>query len=156
MDFIQKLGLNYQHPLDHGKSKRVPKNIYFCFIDYAKAFDCVDHNNLRQDLFNYILGFFGCFIISFLIMLLFWVSFSYLLLNPFILFNSYFNYFNFFLFSLLYILLYMFSTMHNRQAFLQVVFLHDNFSFFYLLPEFYQLISYFFSLPHHFFPEFLL
>ena len=34
-----------KHPLDHGKSKRVPeKNIYFCFIDYAKAFDCVDHN----------------------------------------------------------------------------------------------------------------
>ena len=23
---------------------RVHKNIYFCFIDYAKAFDCVDHN----------------------------------------------------------------------------------------------------------------
>ena len=22
------------------------KNIYFCFIDYAKAFDCVDHNKL--------------------------------------------------------------------------------------------------------------
>ena len=22
------------------------KNIYFCFIDYAKAFDCVDHNTL--------------------------------------------------------------------------------------------------------------
>ena len=33
-------------PLDHQKSKRVPKNIYFCFIDYAKAFDCVDHNKL--------------------------------------------------------------------------------------------------------------
>ena len=32
--------------LDHGKSKRVQKNIYFCFIDYAKAFDCVDHNKL--------------------------------------------------------------------------------------------------------------
>ena len=32
--------------LDHRKSKRVPKNIYFCFIDYAKAFDCVDHNKL--------------------------------------------------------------------------------------------------------------
>ena len=31
---------------DHGKSKRVQKNIYFCFIDYAKAFDCVDHNKL--------------------------------------------------------------------------------------------------------------
>ena len=25
---------------------RVPKNIYFCFIDYAKAFDCVHHNKL--------------------------------------------------------------------------------------------------------------
>ena len=25
---------------------RVQKNIYFCFIDYAKAFDCVDHNKL--------------------------------------------------------------------------------------------------------------
>ena len=24
------------------------KNIYFCFIDYAKAFDCVDHNNLWE------------------------------------------------------------------------------------------------------------
>ena len=29
------------------KSKKVPeKNIYFCFIDYTKAFDCVDHNKL--------------------------------------------------------------------------------------------------------------
>ena len=37
---------NCQHPLDHQKSKRVPKNIYFCFIDYAKVFDCVDHNKL--------------------------------------------------------------------------------------------------------------
>ena len=35
------------NPLDHGKSKRVPeKNIYFCFIDYAKALDCVDHKKL--------------------------------------------------------------------------------------------------------------
>ena len=25
---------------------RVPENIYFCFIDYAKAFDCVAHNKL--------------------------------------------------------------------------------------------------------------
>ena len=29
------------------KRKRVPENIYFCFTDYAKAFDCVDHNKLR-------------------------------------------------------------------------------------------------------------
>ena len=38
---------NYQHLLDHGKSKRVPENIYFCFSDYAKSFDCVDHNKLE-------------------------------------------------------------------------------------------------------------
>ena len=28
------------------KSREFPKNIYFCFIDYAKAFDCMDHNKL--------------------------------------------------------------------------------------------------------------
>ena len=28
------------------KPKEFQKNIYFCFIDYAKAFDCVDHNKL--------------------------------------------------------------------------------------------------------------
>ena len=27
------------------------KNIYFCFIDYAKAFDCVDHNKLWEFFF---------------------------------------------------------------------------------------------------------
>ena len=27
------------------KAKEFQKNIYFCFIDYAKAFDCVDHKN---------------------------------------------------------------------------------------------------------------
>ena len=37
---------NCQHPLDQRKSKGIPKNIYFCFIDYAKAFNCVDHNKL--------------------------------------------------------------------------------------------------------------
>ena len=30
------------------KSKRVPQKIYFCFIDYAKAFDCVDNNKLWE------------------------------------------------------------------------------------------------------------
>ena len=39
--------INCQHPLDHRKSKRISeKKIYFCFIDYAKAFDCVDHSKL--------------------------------------------------------------------------------------------------------------
>ena len=35
-----------------GSSKKArkfqKKNIYFCFIDYAKAFDCVDHNKLEN------------------------------------------------------------------------------------------------------------
>ena len=28
------------------KAREFQKNIYFCFIDYSKAFDCVDHNQL--------------------------------------------------------------------------------------------------------------
>ena len=41
--------INCQHPPDHWKSKRIPeKNIYFCFIDYTKTFDCVDHNKLWE------------------------------------------------------------------------------------------------------------
>ena len=28
------------------KAREFHKNIYFCFIDYAKAFDCADHNKL--------------------------------------------------------------------------------------------------------------
>ena len=30
------------------KSKKFQENIYFCFIDYAKAFDYVDHNKLEN------------------------------------------------------------------------------------------------------------
>ena len=29
-----------------GKAKEFQKNIYFCFTDYTKAFDCVDHNKM--------------------------------------------------------------------------------------------------------------
>ena len=32
--------------MDHRKSKGIPEKIYLCFIDYAKAFDSVDHNKL--------------------------------------------------------------------------------------------------------------
>ena len=32
--------------MDHQKAREFQKNIYFCFIDYAKTFDCVDHNKL--------------------------------------------------------------------------------------------------------------
>ena len=41
-----------QHLLDHQKRKRVPekKPINFCFIDYAKAFDGVDHKKLWNTL----------------------------------------------------------------------------------------------------------
>ena len=37
-------------PTSAGSSKKLEfqKNIYFCFIDYAKAFDCVDHNQLWE------------------------------------------------------------------------------------------------------------
>ena len=28
------------------KARELQKNIYFCFVEYAKAFDCVDHNKL--------------------------------------------------------------------------------------------------------------
>ena len=30
------------------KAGEFQKNVYFCFIDYAKAFDCVDHNKLEN------------------------------------------------------------------------------------------------------------
>ena len=43
---------NCQHPLDYLKKKKkkttrkFQENIYFCFIDYTKVFDCVDHYKL--------------------------------------------------------------------------------------------------------------
>ena len=30
------------------KAREFQKNLYFCFIDFAKAFDCVDHNKLEN------------------------------------------------------------------------------------------------------------
>ena len=39
-----------QHLLNHQKARELQKNIYFCFVDYAKAFDCVDHNKLWETL----------------------------------------------------------------------------------------------------------
>ena len=42
-------------PTSAGSSKKQEsqKHIYFCFIDYAKAFDCVDHNKLWKILKEY-------------------------------------------------------------------------------------------------------
>ena len=34
--------------MDHKKARKLQKNIYFCFIDYAKALDCVDYNKLWE------------------------------------------------------------------------------------------------------------
>ena len=40
---------NSQHLLDHEGSKGIPeKDIYFCFKDYDKAFDCMDPNKLQN------------------------------------------------------------------------------------------------------------
>jgi len=38
--------INCQHTLDHRKSKEITKKIYFWFIDYTKAYDWMDHNQL--------------------------------------------------------------------------------------------------------------
>ena len=35
-------------PIGSQKKQEFQKNIYFCFIDHAKAFDCVDHNKLEN------------------------------------------------------------------------------------------------------------
>ena len=46
MQYLYAISITTEHLLDHRKSKRIPENIYFCFIDYAKAFDSSDHNTL--------------------------------------------------------------------------------------------------------------
>ena len=38
--------IKFQHPLITEKAKEFEENIYFCFTDQCKAFDCVDHNKL--------------------------------------------------------------------------------------------------------------
>ena len=44
----EELEIKLPHPLDHRKVREFLKNIYFCFTDYTKAFDCVDHNKLEN------------------------------------------------------------------------------------------------------------
>ena len=48
-DFRKGGGTGFQIASIHWimeKAREFQKNIYFCFIDYVKAFDCVDHNKL--------------------------------------------------------------------------------------------------------------
>ena len=42
----EELKIKLPTSVGSSKIKRAPENIYFCFIDYAKPFDCVDHNKL--------------------------------------------------------------------------------------------------------------
>ena len=46
--FRKGRGSNFHHHWIIEKAREFQKNIYFCFIDYAKAFDCVDHNKLEN------------------------------------------------------------------------------------------------------------
>ena len=46
LEKAEEPGIKLPHPLDQEKAREFQKNIYFCFTDYAKAFDCVDHNKL--------------------------------------------------------------------------------------------------------------
>ena len=43
---ITGLNPSQQQQQQNEKAREFQKNIYFCFIDYAKTFDCVDHNKL--------------------------------------------------------------------------------------------------------------
>ena len=44
---IMASGPNTSWQID-GETREFQENSYFCFIDYAKAFDCVDHNKLKN------------------------------------------------------------------------------------------------------------
>ena len=46
LEKAQEPEIKLSHLLDYGEAREFQKNIYFCFIDNAKAFDCVDHNKL--------------------------------------------------------------------------------------------------------------
>ena len=41
----EKPEIKFSTSSDHRKAREFQKNIYYCFIDYAKAFDSVDHKN---------------------------------------------------------------------------------------------------------------
>ena len=46
LEKVEELDIKLPTSAGSLKKQEFQKNIYFCFIDYAKAFDCVDHNKL--------------------------------------------------------------------------------------------------------------
>ena len=46
LDKVEKPEIKLPTSAGSSKKQEFQKNIYFCFIDYAKAFDCVDNNKL--------------------------------------------------------------------------------------------------------------
>ena len=46
LEKTEERGSNCQHPLDHGKSKRIPEKHLFLLYWLCQSFDCVDHNKL--------------------------------------------------------------------------------------------------------------
>ena len=48
LEKVEEPEIKLPTPIGSWKKQEFQKNIYFCFIDYAKAFDYVDHNKLRK------------------------------------------------------------------------------------------------------------
>ena len=48
LDLEKESDIKLSTNVGYWKKQEYQKNIYFCFIDYAKAFDCVDHNYLEN------------------------------------------------------------------------------------------------------------
>ena len=48
LEKAEELEIKLSTSIGSSKKQEFQKNIYFCFIDYAKAFDCVDHNKLEN------------------------------------------------------------------------------------------------------------
>ena len=46
LEKLEELEIKLPTSVGSSKKQESSRNIYFCFIDYAKAFDCVDHNKL--------------------------------------------------------------------------------------------------------------
>ena len=46
LEKAEEPGIKWPTSAGSSRKQEFHKNIYFCFIDYAKAFDCVDHNKL--------------------------------------------------------------------------------------------------------------